>query len=136
MGYRMSVGGVYTVFKTIWDWFPVYCANELNLDIDSYHVSVKWSEKKLAVGICENATNNLLKTIYMNEDITKNFVKGSDGLYYNAAWSGNGSVIVEDGLGWTIENVRDFVLEFLVMDEVKEHNEYENVLDDIRYCVN
>ncbi|MFV1458218.1 hypothetical protein, partial [Bacillus mycoides] len=106
----------------------------LNLDTDNYYIGVTCQGKTVSVSVCERGTNKEIKEIYRNENITKNFVKGSDGLYYNIMWS-MGDTIDEDGLGWTIENVRDFVLEFLVLGKVSERNEYERVFDDIRYCV-
>lgn len=120
----------------ILEWFPKHCEAELNIKSDMYYIEVHQSKKGIVVAIHEKETNRFIKHIYMKEDITQGFVLGWDGLYYSPSWTQNGTDIEVDGLGWDLGNVRDYILEYEVLSDLAEHNTFERVLDDVRYCLN
>ena len=132
--YRAQVNGYYKEFNNVYDWFKVYAANDLKLDTSKYYVDTKYFGKALFVSIREINKNKLIKTIYKNLNVASDFTLAHDGLYYNKAWSKSGNRIVVDGLGWTIDQVREHVLDSEVLPKVMDQSKYENIIDNIRYC--
>lgn len=122
-------------YPTILEWFPPFCVEELGIKKQLYEVRVQQEGVKITISLYEKATNKLIKHMYTKEDITEQFVLGWDGLYYDPAWSATGKTIQVDGLGWGLDEVRDYLLEFVVVDVLLERNRFEEVFDAIRYCL-
>lgn len=122
-------------YLTILEWFPQFFVEELGINNSLYEVKVQQEGVKLTISLYEKATNKLIKHMYTKEDITEQFVLGWDGLYYDPAWSATGKIIVVDGLGWGLNEVRDYLLEYVVVDELSERNRFEEAFDAIRYCL-
>ncbi|PGR83676.1 hypothetical protein [Bacillus cereus] len=122
-------------YPTILEWFPQFCMRELGINEYKYDVRVQQEGVKITISLYEKATNKLIKHMYTKEDITEQFVLGWDGLYYDPAWSATGKIIVEDGLGWGLNEVRDYLLEYVVVDELSARNRFEEVFDTIRHCL-
>ena len=100
---------------------------------NNYYLDTKYFGKALFIAIYKKDTNKLIKKIYKNLDIAQDFTKAEDGLYYNKAWSKCGTKIDADGLGWTIEQIREYMLQYEVISELTDINKYESMIDNIRY---
>jgi hypothetical protein len=129
--YRTNINGVYKTFSNVYDWFKAHAAQELKIN-SKYYIDIKYFGKAIWIQIREKESNKLIKTIYKNLDITKDWIKKDDKYYFNDKYLNES---IKNDISFTLDELREFYLDSIIIDEIKEINTYENTFDDIRNCL-
>lgn len=123
---------------------------QLQVNTNIAHLEITIREKSIILSLYENSTNNFIKNLYHNTDITEDYLT-HDGFYYLdkeditediKQLEQDNKYYLDDPItlseliprnGITIEQLRDFTLDFNINEYFFGHDgNYDKIIDDIR----